>query len=233
MTKIYIDTEFVEGEKSDKHYLELISVGLVKEDGTEYYGISNEFDFNYAWDLKDSKSQAFWIRENVLKSIALELDSRHILNPSDEVIEINTRIFNERWQEDIELIKSNLQRDLELYGLTRKQMAKDIIDFTKEDQEVKCVGYYSSYDWVVLCSIFGRMLDLPNNFNWVCLDIVSKYNILYDDKVKLNTTFNEWFGTIVKSCNLQPARIKHNALDDAKMIRDLDILFPVTQMLFA
>jgi hypothetical protein len=32
-------------------------------------------------------------------------------------------------------------------------------------------GYYSDYDWVVFCQIFGRMVDLPELFPKYCLDL--------------------------------------------------------------
>lgn len=32
-------------------------------------------------------------------------------------------------------------------------------------------GYYSDYDWVCLCQLFGRMVDLPKHFPMYCRDI--------------------------------------------------------------
>ena len=32
-------------------------------------------------------------------------------------------------------------------------------------------GYYSDYDWVVFCQMFGTMLDLPEGFPMYCLDL--------------------------------------------------------------
>jgi hypothetical protein len=32
-------------------------------------------------------------------------------------------------------------------------------------------GYYSDYDWVVFCQLFGRMVDLPKKFPKYCMDI--------------------------------------------------------------
>ena len=32
-------------------------------------------------------------------------------------------------------------------------------------------GYYADYDWVVLCQLFGKMVDLPADWPKYCLDI--------------------------------------------------------------
>ena len=51
---IYFDTEFIE----DGRTIDLISIGLVREDGATYYAISDEFDAGKASE---------WVKENVLK----------------------------------------------------------------------------------------------------------------------------------------------------------------------
>jgi 3' exoribonuclease, RNase T-like len=56
MTKFYIDCEFIENGST----IDLISIGLVCEDGREYYAISNEFDASKA---------SVWVKENVLKNL--------------------------------------------------------------------------------------------------------------------------------------------------------------------
>lgn len=59
--KYFLDTEFIEGYRNveDKklHVVELISIGMVCEDGRELYAISNEFDHSKANDF---------VREHVL-----------------------------------------------------------------------------------------------------------------------------------------------------------------------
>jgi hypothetical protein len=32
-------------------------------------------------------------------------------------------------------------------------------------------GYFADYDWVLFCQLFGRMIDLPQNFPKYCLDL--------------------------------------------------------------
>lgn len=52
--KYFYDTEFIEDGKT----IDLISIGIVAEDGREYYAISTEFNKRKASD---------WVKENVLK----------------------------------------------------------------------------------------------------------------------------------------------------------------------
>ena len=54
--KYWFDTEFIE----DGQTIDLISIGIVSEDGREFYGISNEFD--------DTKANN-WVIENVFSHL--------------------------------------------------------------------------------------------------------------------------------------------------------------------
>jgi hypothetical protein len=57
---------------------------------------------------------------------------------------------------------------------------------------------FASYDWIVLCQLFGRMIDLPKGFPMFCMDIQQfKRHVGYTGKLP------EVEGTA------------HNALDDA------------------
>jgi hypothetical protein len=54
--KYWLDTEFIEDGKT----IDLISIGIVSEDGQEYYAISTEFDESKASD---------WVKENVISQL--------------------------------------------------------------------------------------------------------------------------------------------------------------------
>jgi hypothetical protein len=41
---------------------------------------------------------------------------------------------------------------------------------------VRLFGYYSAYDHVCLCQLFGRMLDLPKEWNWYTYDLMTLIN---------------------------------------------------------
>lgn len=111
--KIWFDTEFIEDGKA----IDLISIGMVREDGQELYLESAECDFSRA---------SVWVRDNVLPS----LSGHHTA----------------RWR-----------------------MRNRIVEFCGEKPELW--GYYADYDWVVLCQLFGTMMDLPKGWPMYCRDV--------------------------------------------------------------
>ena len=52
---------------------------------------------------------------------------------------------------------------------TREEIAADLIDFMGDKPEIW--AYYADYDWVVLCQLFGRMIDLPKGWPMYCRDL--------------------------------------------------------------
>jgi hypothetical protein len=58
-------------------------------------------------------------------------------------------------------------------------------------------GYYADYDWVALCQLFGRMIDLPEGWPKYCRDLKQ----LMDENPQYTRTEN---------------KNAHNALEDAK-----------------
>ena len=60
MSKYFIDLEFLEGTQKKlfgetKPTIDLISIGIVCEDGREYYAISKDFNLKEAWNRYDLK----------------------------------------------------------------------------------------------------------------------------------------------------------------------------------
>ncbi len=170
--KYFIDTEFHEHQKPVKFLgitirkiwtIDLISIGIVREDGTEYYAINGDLDFKYA--KKDK-----WLSDNVLSKL-----------PSRESLD---------WQ-------------------PMNQIARDILIFClADDNSPKFYGYFSDYDWVVFCWIFGRMLDLPKGFPMYCIDL--KQMMV---ERELNS---DW-----KRRHCPDPEKEHNALEDAHWNRKL------------
>ncbi|MEJ5920565.1 MULTISPECIES: polyadenylate-specific 3'-exoribonuclease AS [unclassified Corynebacterium] len=54
--RYFYDTEFIE----DGHTIDLVSIGVVCEDGREYYAVSTEFD---------ERKAGQWVRQNVLNQL--------------------------------------------------------------------------------------------------------------------------------------------------------------------
>lgn len=54
---------------------------------------------------------------------------------------------------------------------TRQVIALSIQDFVGAGERPEVWGYYSDYDWVLLCQLFGTMMDLPESWPKYCLDV--------------------------------------------------------------
>lgn len=111
--KIWFDTEFIE----DGRTIDLISIGMVREDGETFYAETAECDLSRVSD---------WVKENVL---------------------------------------------LHLTGIKRPRrlIAQQIVEFAGEQPEFWT--YYGSYDWVVLCQLYGTMMKLPKGWPMFPMDI--------------------------------------------------------------
>ncbi len=48
-------------------------------------------------------------------------------------------------------------------------IARDLIEFMGDEPEIW--GYYADYDWVVLCQLFGTMMQLPKGWPMYCRDV--------------------------------------------------------------
>ena len=192
--KYFLNTEFLEGTQKKlfgetKPTIDLISIGIVCEDGREYYAISKDFNLKEAWNRYDIKTshnlfggqdyKVYWIRDNVLKPIWEELHLKD-LGISHKAKDILQEQMNKLFT------YSNFKRLVNKYGKTNKQIAKEIkhfvanrpIENNKEqwilDYDTKGVqfyGYYADYDWVVFCWLFGKMIDLPKGFPMYCVDL--------------------------------------------------------------
>lgn len=201
--KYFIDTEFIEGFRKPlfgkkRHFIDLISIGIIAEDGREYYAISNEYSYNKADE---------WVKKNVI--IPMYLDTVHGDNRN-------------RWD------AMNFNR---VYGKSNKQIAEEIISFINnepikthkyanvvllDNESAKGIkngyvspefyGYYADYDWVLFCSLFGRMIDLPKGFPMYCKDL-KQY---FDDRQYMEKY------DLKKQPNYPKQQNEHNALADAK-----------------
>lgn len=181
-TKYFLDTEFHEhtkkigafGFKKEVQTIELISIGIVCEDGRKYYAISKDFDIDAAWNNE-------WLRKNVLTSIYSDLLSK--VGSYGKTYHYSLMQFNLKGMKNL----------LKWYGLSNKQIANDICvfiygdddsgsgmsaieiaskyDVSDKTKEPEFYAYFADYDWVVFCWLFGRMIDLPKGFPMYCRDL--------------------------------------------------------------
>ncbi len=64
-----------------------------------------------------------------------------------------------------------------LNGLTkpRHQIASEIVDFCGRDPEFW--AYFADYDWVLLCQLYGRMIELPTTWPMFCMDVQQQWRL--------------------------------------------------------
>ena len=197
--KIFFDTEFTGLHKDTT----LISIGLIDENGRTFYGEFSDYDESQCDD---------WIRENVIK---------HLKWSKEGPVEDFVNIYVNSWEAfgSKEYIKIVLSEWLSKY---------DYVDLVSD-----CCHY----DMVLFIDIFGDAWSIPDAVNPACHDInqdiakyfdisekeafdlsrekfIEKVNIdRQDDQNNFDISEGE------KIINIEGD--KHNALYDAKVIREI------------
>lgn len=162
--KYFFDTEFIEDGKT----IDLISIGIVREDGKDYYAVNYDCDFQRANE---------WVQGNVL----IHLPFKPIeLGPG--------------YDQSGNFINTGVWRH-------RGGIKKDILSFVGKDEKPEFWAYYCSYDWVVLCQLFGTMMDLPKHFPMYCNDL---QQLIIQQGIKVE----------------EQQGGQHNALNDAWWVRE-------------
>jgi hypothetical protein len=128
------DTEFLDDGKT----IELISIGMVAEDGRELYGINADADW--------SRIQANpWLVENVLSHLPVRLpkegDQRKLL-----------------WFDDDHADRERV--------LPKRVLAQLVEWFLGDTLEPDLWAYYSATDHVVGYQLFGSMIEASRDHGW-------------------------------------------------------------------
>jgi hypothetical protein len=184
--KYFLDTEFIEGFHKplfgkQRHFIDLISIGIVCEDGREYHAISSEYLYAEASE---------WVRENVIAPLYVQ--TVH----GDPRNQYSTNDFHLRYGKRIDTIRKEL---LDFFGCWQDNGGL----YYRAPDDIEVYGYFADYDWVLFCSLFGCMIDLPKGFPMYCRDLKQMM-----EERGLTT---EW-----KRENCPDPIGEHNALVDAK-----------------
>src|SRR5215469_2516578 len=143
--KYWIDTEFIE----DGHTIDLISLGIVAEDGRDNYWQNRDCQFSQANE---------WVQEHVIPHLEhLECDSRM---PS-------------LWSKPPHRVRCDGPDVPSCPWRWRTQIRDELIRFCDPGRYGKPEFWVAEadYDWVALCQLFGRMIDLPKGWPMYCRDI--------------------------------------------------------------
>jgi hypothetical protein len=120
--KFFYDCEFIESPGS----LDLISIGIVNEDGTDdFYAINKDCNFDNACP---------WVHDNVLNHLP--------------------GLHNTAWMHKYQI----------------KDALLEWLNPSKADP-IETWGWFSAYDHVALCWIFGSMIELPAGMPMLTMDL--------------------------------------------------------------
>lgn len=142
MTRFFYDCEFLE----DGRTIDLISIGIVADDGREYYAINRDAPWKRI-------NRHTWLRENVLPS----LPRIH----GDRRLQVSVRRNPYALNFDDPRFKPHAV------------IATEVRDFllADDDGERELWAYYAAYDHVALCQLWGAMIDLPDGIPMFTRDI--------------------------------------------------------------
>ncbi|MBE4783944.1 3'-5' exoribonuclease [Streptomyces caniscabiei] len=139
--RIFYDTEFID----DGTTIDLVSIGMVREDGAELYAVSSQFNV-----LKLQANP--WLVENVWSSLPsykhpgtmrCHCGPGHLDTSSPDV-------------------------------RSRAQIANLVADFILDTPDPQLWAYYSAYDHVALAQLWGPMINLPRGIPMQSDDIVTE-----------------------------------------------------------
>ena len=198
--RFFVDTEFIDDGKT----IDLLSIGIVAEDGREYYAINRDCDFSKA---------SSWVRDNVISKLPANNVNPQTASPS----EVEGVLF---WKSKF-AISTEVAKFLGCAGTPTVTIDnRPYLRFSrwlgfpgvgvKWTYKWECVdakpelwAYYADYDWVAFCQLFGTMMDLPTGFPMYCLDIKQECDRLGNPKLPTQ------------------GKGEHNALDDARHNRTM------------
>ncbi len=130
--------------------IELISIGIKCEDGRRYYAINENY--------RRSRCNE-WVKENVLPKLPERYtDMVPAGYPSSEVSTMTDYVY----------VKNELYKSI-------SEIKADILNLVKGTNPI-FYGYFSDYDWVLFCTIFGTMMDLPKGFQMYCIDLKQEFD---------------------------------------------------------
>lgn len=221
----YIDTEFMEGFRKPiswlpaigfnkkRWFIELISIGIKAADGRSYYAISDEFNPRHAND---------WVKNNVIA----KLPSRTMTVAVPDAAEpVPVDGFP---TSPYATVGNPLYKSL-------RQIATDIFQFVcpiSQASEYAGAGsldegaeaylrvhpprfyaYFADYDWVLFCTLYGTMMQLPRGFPRYCIDLKQEL-----DSVVWSITRREWGAIPVE--DLEPT-LEAQFNKNIKMIKEM------------
>lgn len=145
--KYFYDTEFLEDGKT----IDLISIGIVAEDGREYYAVNSDMPtYRIARDP--------WLMENVMSSIGHE-----IVTTAGRHEDTTLKITDEAAKSKFDIGKE----------------VADFLNVRRSTYDLpKLWAWYGAYDHVALAQLWGKMIHLPKGIPMWTNDLRQKIDEL-------------------------------------------------------
>ncbi|MEO3978757.1 3'-5' exoribonuclease [Streptomyces sp. CAU 1734] len=141
MTVIDYDLEFLE----DGRTIELISIGMVCDDGREYYAVNSDMPVDRILNHR-------WLKGNVWPHLPLRgykpPPQINALQQSDGALDTTDTRVKPKWV-----------------------IANEVRDFLQATPDVELWANYGAYGHVALAQLWGRMIDLPDGVPMFTHDI--------------------------------------------------------------
>lgn len=157
----------------DGRTIEPLSLAVVCEDGREFYA---------EWMSADITKANGWVQENVLPHMEWLGKPNTATAPQPPCM---TKTMGSVWMCD-----------------TPRMIRMFLLDFIGKDTP-EFWAYYADYDWIVVCQLFGTMMDLPEHFPMLCLDLKQEAIRLGDPELP------------------EQSSVEHHALADAHWNREV------------
>lgn len=143
--RIFYDTEFID----DGRTIDLISIGMVREDGAELYAVSSEFN-------QTAVRQNPWLMENVWSSLPIQKNQPGY-----------------RGIDKLDLNHPDVRPRAQIARLVEDFILGPDHHTSNELPYVELWAYYSAYDHVALAQLWGSMINLPEGIPMQSDDIVT------------------------------------------------------------
>lgn len=159
--RIFYDTEFHE----NGHYIDLLSIGIVREDGEELYLVVQD------QGLMQRAANHDWLRENVLPSLPVRV-----------IDEGPKRFGMARYNAAYDDAHPDIDN---VHG--KEALARAVRRFIQRTPDVELWAWYSAYDHVALAQLWGPMVALPDGIPMFTCDLKQECVRLGDPRVPEQT----------------------------------------------
>jgi hypothetical protein len=150
--RFFYDTEFIDDGKT----IDLLSIGVVAEDGTEYYAVVDDLE------LINRAHNHPWLRENVVPLLPVA----GVWSSETDTVQ---------WDQghpDIGAVRSRTQIAADLQALFVPAGPWGAIGM---GEPCELWAWFGAYDHVALAQLFGRMIDFPPGVPMFTHELVQRW----------------------------------------------------------